>query len=169
MSKKIVFLSLIFFFVWGITSYAIENAAGTNNGGSVDDMLSAVHNRMLVLDKREDDIRKEEERLKTLKMDIKKTINTLTQERKHLEKVLSDLRTEKKEGLQKLAKLYENMPSEEAALRIEKLNKDMAVMLLSAMKPRTAGKILGFVRPSKAAELTQAIGKKLREKKKSHR
>lgn len=125
------------------------------------EVLEAVKNRTQELDMKEEKIRIEEERLKSLKVEIENKITELSKQRQDIEKILQAIKTEKQEGMERLAKVYESMPPEEAALRIEKLNKDLAVKLLKTMKEKTAGKILAFVDPAKAAELTQAFGGRL--------
>ncbi|MFZ6008041.1 MAG: magnesium transporter MgtE N-terminal domain-containing protein, partial [Nitrospirota bacterium] len=71
------------------------------------------------------------------------------------------------EGLLKVAKMYEAMPPEEAARKLEKLDEDVAVIILNSLKPKTAGKILAQMENDKAASLSKKIlikGKVLQEK-----
>jgi len=49
------------------------------------------------------------------------------------------------------------MPPEEAAVRLEKLDDDTATMLILAIKPRVAGRILANVNPEKAAIISKRI------------
>lgn len=128
-------------------------------------LIEGIEKRDRELDLRDEKIQKEEERLKALKLEIKKEIAALSTERGRLEKVLSDLEVARDNGLKNLAKIYENMPPEEAATRLERLNKDIAINLIKVMNTRTAGKILGFVDPAKAAELTVMIGRRYISKK----
>ncbi|MGH7232911.1 MAG: MotE family protein, partial [Nitrospiraceae bacterium] len=59
--------------------------------------------------------------------------------------------------LGQVAKMYETMPPEEAALRIEKVPSDMALQVLRSLKGKTAGAILSQVKPDKAAKLTEQL------------
>ena len=57
--------------------------------------------------------------------------------------------------LKKIAKMYEAMPPEEAASRIEQLPQGTAIKVLLLIKSRAAGNILAEVSPRKAAKLTE--------------
>ena len=172
--KYAVLLSIITF-VLVIASNSPLHPSLTNSTGSPDTysecsgkiqgLIEGIEKRNKELDLREKSIQKEEDRLKDLRLEIKKEIAALSTERGRLEKVLSDLEVAKNKGLKNLAKIYENMPPEEAATRLEKLNKDIAINLIKVMNTRTAGKILGFVDPAKAAELTVMIGRRYISKK----
>ena len=99
----------------------------------------------------------EEERLAIIKSDIQKEIE-------HNEKVKKDFEAEQKaayeyskERLLKVGKIYESMPPDEAAKKLEKLDEDTAVEIIGVLKPRAAGGILTEMDSEKAA----AISKKL--------
>ena len=57
--------------------------------------------------------------------------------------------------LKKVAKMYEAMPPEEAATRIQQLPQGTAVKVLLLIKSRAAGNILAEVSPRQAAKLTE--------------
>lgn len=109
----------------------------------------------------------EEDRLNILKADIKKEIERLEKLKKEMEGVQKALDLKIQEGLLKVAKMYEAMPPEEAARRLEKLDEDTAVIILNSLKPKTAGKILAQMESDRAASLSKKIlikGKVLQEK-----
>lgn len=109
----------------------------------------------------------EEERLNILKSDVKKEIERLEKLKKEIEEAQKSLDIKIQEGLLKVAKMYEAMPSEEAARKLEKLDEDAAVIILNSLKPKTAGKILAQMENDKAASLSKKIlikGKVLQEK-----
>ena len=56
-----------------------------------------------------------------------------------------------------LAKMYESMPSEEAAARLEKMPEHKAVEILRIVKPKIAGAILSQIRADRAAKLTEQL------------
>ncbi|WP_353683641.1 hypothetical protein V4D30_07100 [Thermodesulfovibrio sp. 3907-1M] len=106
----------------------------------------------------------EEDRLKILQQDLakkteelKKLKSEIDAKLKQQEELKAQLEKAQQENYQRLAKIYEAMPPEEAASRIEKLDEDTAVALLLAIKPRQAGKILANVTPDKAAALSKRI------------
>lgn len=109
----------------------------------------------------------EEERLSILKADIKKEIERLEKLKKEIQEAQKALDIKIQEGLLKVAKMYEAMPPEEAARKLEKLDEDAAVIILNSLKPKTAGKILAQMENDKAASLSKKIlikGKVLQEK-----
>lgn len=57
--------------------------------------------------------------------------------------------------IKQVAKIYEAMPPEEAAARIEKLPTKTALKVLQLLKSRAAGNILAQVNADKAAKLTE--------------
>ncbi len=84
----------------------------------------------------------EEERLNILKADIKKEIERLEKLKKEIEEAQKALDVKIQEGLLKVAKMYESMPAEEAARKLEKLDEDVAVIILNSLKPKVAGRYL---------------------------
>mgnify|MGYP001314725722 CR=1 FL=1 len=56
-----------------------------------------------------------------------------------------------------LAKIYESMPPEEAALRLERMPERKAIEVLRLLKGKSAGAILSAIRPERAAHLTEQL------------
>lgn len=123
------------------------------------DLLAAIEKRQKELDKKEEEIKAQEEGLKVLKADVEARINELNKIKAEAEKTIKTIEAKNKEEFTHIIKIYEAMPAEEAAARISKLDNEMAIKLLSNMKGKTAGKILSFIEPTKAAELTEGLGK----------
>ncbi|GAQ94441.1 hypothetical protein TAGGR_1622 [Thermodesulfovibrio aggregans] len=138
--KAVIFAVLIL--VLGI-------AAGTLIGQqtSTKQATSIEEERLKIL---QEDLAKKTEELKKLKSEIEAKI-------KQQEEIKAQLERAQQENYQRLAKIYESMPPEEAAARIEKLDNETAVTLLLAIKPRQAGKILANVSPEKAAVLSKRM------------
>jgi len=108
----------------------------------------------------------EEERIKILKEDLAKKTEELKKLREEInakikeqEEIKAQIEKAQSENFQRLAKIYESMPPEEAATRIEKLDDDTATALILAIKPRQAAKILANVNPEKAAVISKKIVK----------
>jgi flagellar motility protein MotE (MotC chaperone) len=57
----------------------------------------------------------------------------------------------------KVVKIFENMRPRKAAPIIEKLPDDLRIMILTAMKERTAASILAYMTPKKAMKTTRII------------
>ncbi|OGW23139.1 MAG: hypothetical protein A2X55_09190 [Nitrospirae bacterium GWB2_47_37] len=92
-----------------------------------------------------------------LKSDIQKEIEQLKKLKQEIENAQKALDEKTKEKLTQIAKIYEAMPAEEAARRLEKLDDDTAVIILIALKPKSAGKILAQMESDKAAAISKKI------------
>ncbi|MCL4456268.1 MAG: hypothetical protein M1147_11145 [Nitrospirae bacterium] len=99
----------------------------------------------------------EEERMNILKSDIQKEIEQLKKLKQEIENAQKALDDKTKEKLTQIAKIYEAMPAEEAARKLEKLDDDIAVIILIALKPKNAGKILAQMEADKAAAISKKI------------
>ncbi|MBZ0156338.1 MAG: hypothetical protein K8I29_09045 [Alphaproteobacteria bacterium] len=99
----------------------------------------------------------EEERLMILRADIQREIENYKKLKRELEESRKVLDEKTKEKLSQLAKMYEYMPSEDAARKLERLDEETAVMILTALKPKTAGKILAQMESERAASLSKKI------------
>ncbi|MBI5599105.1 MAG: hypothetical protein HY890_05135 [Deltaproteobacteria bacterium] len=154
-------LVLISIFLAVGISYSSENAQDRQApvGGNAAEMVEAVKKRAMELDEREERLRIEEEGLKAVKAEVEGRIAELSMEREKVEKVLTAMKEEGKKGMENLAKVYETMAAEEAAARMEKMDMELAVKLLLSMKNKTAGRILAFVEPQKAAHMTREMSK----------
>ena len=99
----------------------------------------------------------EEERLKILRADLQAQIEQLKKLKQELEVMQKGLEGKRQEQLTKVVKIYEAMAAEDAAKAIEKLDDDTAVQILSSLKARSAGKIMGQLDPAKAAALSKKV------------
>ncbi|GAB6182794.1 MotE family protein [Thermodesulfovibrio hydrogeniphilus] len=106
----------------------------------------------------------EEERLKILQQDLDKKMEELKKLKQEIEakikqqeEIKAMLEKAQSEQFQKLAKIYEQMPPEEGGARLEQLDDETAALILIAMKPRQAGKILANVNPQKAASISKKV------------
>ncbi|WP_141266268.1 MotE family protein [Thermodesulfovibrio sp. Kuro-1] len=135
--------------IFSILILVLGLAAGTLIGQQTSNKqpASIEEDRLKIL---QQDLAKKTEELKKLKSEIDAKI-------KQQEELKAQLEKSQQENYQRLAKIYEAMPPEEAASRIEKLDEDTAVALLLAIKPRQAGKILANITPDKAAALSKRI------------
>jgi flagellar motility protein MotE (MotC chaperone) len=140
--------------------------------GVPQEILEMLDRRKQALDKREEAIRVSETRLASLKGEIEEILVRHEQSVKLAEKARKNAEEQKAAGAQKqakvddetrkadqarLAKMYETMPAEEAAARIEKMPNARALELLRLLKGKTAGAILAQIPPVKAAKLTEQL------------
>ncbi len=99
----------------------------------------------------------EEGRLSIIKSDIQKEVEHNEQLKKEIEEAQKTIDQNTKERLLKVSKIYEAMPPEEAAKRLEKLDENTAVAIISMLKPRAAGGILAQMDSDKAASISKRI------------
>ena len=100
------------------------------------EVLDMLAQRKRDLDRREQALRQNEERL----MMVRGQIEELLDQNEALEK-----------------KIYESMPSEDAALRLEHMPDRKAIEILKLVKAKTAGAILAQVKADRAAKLTEQL------------
>lgn len=147
------------------------------------EIIEMLDQRKKDLDKRETAIRQDEERLVALKTELESLLSKneamqkkieesrrlhqkqTTEQKLQHEQFIAETKAliTKQEQDQKnlsqtqLAKMYESMPSEEAAARLEKMPDRKAIEVLRILKPKTAGVILSQVRADRAAKLTEQL------------
>ncbi|HMK65816.1 MAG TPA: hypothetical protein VK564_08470 [Thermodesulfobacteriota bacterium] len=128
-------------------------------GFGEEDPNKAIEQKRQELNEREARLRKEEERLKAIQKDVEGRIEKLNQMLTQVEEGLKKLGEVRSERVEQLVKAFEAMPSEEAGLRLNSLEKSLAVQIVFKMKSKKAGAVLATMDPKKVAELTEAIAK----------
>lgn len=141
MFKRAIILAILIIIVGLAAGTLIGQQTSTKQTTTIEE------DRLRIL---QEDIAKKTEELRRLKDEIEAKI-------KQNEELKAQLEKAQAENYQRLAKIYESMPPEEAAARIEKLDEETATTLLLAIKPRQAAKILANVNPEKAAALSKRI------------
>jgi flagellar motility protein MotE (MotC chaperone) len=121
------------------------------------EILDMLNQRQRAVERREEAMRTEETRLLSLKKDIEQLLARQQQlsNTGPSSKKLPDAESAAKATVDQVVKMYETMPPEEAAVRLEKLPTAMALEVLRSLKGKTAGTIMASVRPDKAAKLTE--------------
>ncbi len=135
------------------------------------EVLDMLDQRKRDLDRREQLLRQNEERF----MIVRGQIEELLDQNEALEKKIQSaqakadpsstqqtkLHAEKERSAQEqrtqLAKIYESMPSEDAASRLEHMPDRKAIEILRMVKAKTAGAILAQVKADRAAKLTEQL------------
>ena len=132
------------------------------------EVLDMLDQRKRDLDRREQMIRQNEERL----MIVRGQVEELLDQNEALEKKIQNaqakvpaqqakLQAEKERVAQdqrtQLAKIFESMPSEDAASRLERMPDRKAIEILKMVKAKTAGAILAQVKADRAAKLTEQL------------
>lgn len=131
-----------------------ENKAGN---GAEKSLLAAINARQRELDQKDEELKTREERLKVITADIDARIAELNKVHGKIEAFVKKIDEINDERVKKLVRIYESMGPEEAANRIEKLDEDMAVMILASVAEKKAAKILGFVNIDKSVRLSRSL------------
>jgi len=110
----------------------------------------------------------ERQQLEELKKEINAKLERLTQVQKEVQKKIEEQKAliiekknvEKENGekhFQHLLKIYSSMPSKKSAALISNLDMDITIKLLSQMKGENVGQILGYIKPEKAARISERL------------
>ena len=133
-----------------------------------EEIIAMFQQRQQELERREKAVRTAEGQLAILKGEVEailSKVEAIEQRRLGQEKAAvgqqashskqtAELRTQR---LGQLAKMYESMPAEEAAARIERMADRKALEILRLLKSKSAGAILAQVRVDRAAKLTEEL------------
>lgn len=144
MIRVIVILSLIMF---SFNAYAEE------------DLMSIMEQQRIDLGKKEEIIKKETARLKTLKNEVNEDIVKYTKLLKQIEASLQKAEEIGGKRLRHIAKAYEAMQPEDAAMRLSGLDNKTAVQILLKMNSKKAGLVIGMMATNKATVLTKDIAR----------
>jgi flagellar motility protein MotE (MotC chaperone) len=129
-------------------------------------LFEELENKRRELAAREEELRKKEEELLILKKDIENKLAKLSQLQTELQgqlqKNVEAAKQSQETRLKHLVGAYSAMKPDKAASLIEKLNDDVALQILSAMKSKDVGAILSFVETEKAARLSQRLAREAR-------
>ncbi len=120
-------------------------------------LVESVGRRQKELDSREEELKAREERVFAVREDVNARIAELKRLHGTIEALVKKIDEINGERVKRLVKIYESMSPEEAAARIEKLDQDLAVMILASVNEKKAAKILGFVDVAKSVKLSKAL------------
>lgn len=104
----------------------------------------------------------DEERLQIIKGDIQQQLEANRKLKRELEEERKALEGKGQEQVAKVARMYESMQPDEAAQKLEKMDEETAVIILNAVKPKAAGKILAQMSNDRGASLSKRMIKRAR-------
>jgi flagellar motility protein MotE (MotC chaperone) len=133
-----------------------------------EEIVAMFQQRKQDLDRREKAVRAAEGQLAILKSEVEQILSKVEAvEKRRLEQEKAVLVQQASQGkrpgdiraqqLAQLAKMYESMPAEEAAARIERMADRKALEILRLVKTKSAGAILAQVKVERAAKLTEEL------------
>ena len=103
------------------------------------------------------ELRRREESLRALERSLDAKLVEQKKIQTSIKKMLEDANVLKDKKIKHLIEVYSNMKAKQAALVLETLDEEIAVKILSGMRGRKAGEILSFVKPEKAALLSERL------------
>lgn len=118
-------------------------------------LIAAINRKEKELEAREEALRAKEARLEAIKADMEARSAELRKVHQDIEAMVRKINEAREERIRRIVKIYETMNPEEAAPRLEGLDNDMAVMILSSMNEKKAAKLMEFVSVDKAVELSR--------------
>ena len=137
-----------------------------------EEVVAMFQQRQDDLDRREKTVRTSEDRLTNLRAEIEQILSKveaveqrrLRAKEQQAKAAAGQSAAQKKQAADEhsqryaqLTKIYESMPAEEAAARIEKMPDRKALEILRLVKGKTAGSILAQVKVDRAAKLTEQL------------
>jgi len=104
-----------------------------------------------------EDLENKKKELKRIEGEVDKKIEQLNQLRVQIETLLEQKDAEEQKRIVELAKVYEKMTAEKAAIVMGSVEQQLAISILAKMKTKSAAKILNNMEREKAAKLTTAF------------
>ena len=121
------------------------------------DLFTSLEVKKNDLDKKEQFLRAEEQRLLLLKKEIVEKIDLLRAQEEKLNATVEGQKTAESKNFKELAKVFEATPPAKAGQMLEQLDVKTAAGITMNMKRDKAGAIWGFLSPQKAVEITREV------------
>lgn len=163
---KITFLLPCVLALFPFTVVLAQEKAASNTAAVQDQQYGSVEERRLMdtlqgdgvpFAREREDLENKKKELKRLESEVDKKIEQLNQLRVRIEKLLEQKSAEEQKRIGELAKVYEKMTSEKAAMVMGSVEQELAISILAKMKTKSAAKILNNMEREKAAKLTTAF------------
>lgn len=120
-------------------------------------LVQLLEKKKAELDAKEMELKEREARLNQLSQEIEAKIVKYSKVKQELEGSYKKRDAAEGEKVSGLVKIYESMAPKDAAARIQELDEDIALLILSKMKQKVSAKILAIIEPVRAAELSQSM------------
>ena len=123
-------------------------------------MLEMIQKKNRELQKREEELALREKNLKELEKKVQADLQKIEEALARSEELVGIKRDLIKKNVESLVKMYSNMKADEAAVLLENTDLDIAVQILSKMRSRDAGAVLGKMNTQVAKSITEKIAGK---------
>ncbi len=171
MKSVILFSVLSFFVIFGVTFFvtgvfqSVKTAMQSNEADSlaeapvdeVDLERQSLQARTAEITRREGAIEDLEESLDLERAVLGEEFNKIDAMRRRIELAVDRVEEQKLKSLKKLAKVYEAMPSKDAASILSGMDVEIVLEVLRNMKERPAAKILASLDPARAAAISNML------------
>ena len=137
------------------TAEAAEEDAQVGKKDELDLKLLNIKKTALAAEEKRIAVKKAE--LVAIQKELNNKLEKLTQLRNEIRSEIAGKKATEAKKLKHLIKIYSAMKPQSAAVLIEKLDKNLAVELLSNMKGDAVGKILSYVDTGKAAAISEGL------------
>lgn len=119
--------------------------------------LKLLNTKKAALDAEEKRLAQKKAELVVIEKELNNKLKKLTLLRNEIRSEIAGKKAVEAKKLKHLIKIYSAMKPQSAAVLIEKLDKNLAVELLSKMKGEAVGKILSYVDTGKAAAISEGL------------
>jgi len=123
----------------------------------VDEKITKYEQLISEMEAKEKEKEGDKKEAETREEEAKKEAEKREEERKEEAKKEAERKEEASGNIDLLVKLFEVMPAEDAATRIEELDEEIAAVILSKMRGRKAGNVLAAMSPKKSAVIVHRI------------
>ena len=135
----------------------VPGAAEADGLAKPRDLFASLELKKNELDKKEQLLQAEGQRLLLLKKEIVDKIDLLRAQEEKLNATVDVQKTAENKNFKELAKVFEATPPAKAGVMLEQLDVKTAAGITMNMKRDKAGAVWGYLSPQKAVEITRAI------------
>jgi len=135
----------------------VKGAPEAGGLGKTRDLFSSLEAKKNELNKKEQFLRAEEQRLLQLKKEIVDNIDRLHAQEEKLNASVEGQKATESKNFKDLAKVFEATPPAKAGQMLEQLDVKTAAGITMNMKRDKAGAVWGYLSPQKAVEITREI------------
>lgn len=124
---------------------------------SQDDVVKYIETKQKEIKAKEEFLAQEEKKLESIKKDVEAKIDKYSKILAEIDSKLKRLEKIQNEKLDYIVKVYEGMPAEDAASKLNVIDDDTATEIIRRMKPKKAAAIMAVMEPQKVVSITNNI------------
>ena len=124
--------------------------------GTTDNTLSLERENLA---RRQENLARKEQELRVLDGELGRKLEEMQMLENRIGQMMKDAENKQDAKFKHLVDVLSNMKAKQAASVLETLDSKIAVKVLAGMRGRQAGEILTFVKPEKAAQLTESLAR----------